>query len=166
MLRETFEVLHRHADVEVVRARRENVAPCSGCLVGHDRVDRSDRRTAAAAGPASRRAFRPPCSGNGAPALPRGVRGGGKRVGRALHHELPRGQVVVWTGVEPEQLGVALDLASVAGVDACGMRDDLLEDVAHLEVVGVALVVIDVASGERGAGTGARSESSDRVAAK
>ncbi len=32
--------LHRHADVEVVRARRENVLPGAGGLVRDDRIDR------------------------------------------------------------------------------------------------------------------------------
>ena len=31
-----------------------------------------------------------------------------------------------------------------------GVRDDLLDDLAHLERVPVALVVVDVAAGERG----------------
>ena len=57
----------------------------------------------------------------------------------------------MWTGVEPEQFGVHHDVRERAGVDTLRMRDDLLEDLAHLEVVGVPLVVINVATGERGA---------------
>ena len=86
---------------------------------------------------------------NVAPFCRRGLGRRGKRLRRALQHELARGQVVVGTVVDPEQLGVALDLGERRRVDALRMRDDLLEDAAHLERVAMLLVVEDVAAGDR-----------------
>ena len=76
-------------------------------------------------------------------------RGGESASGVHVEHELARGEVVVGAGVDPEQLRVALDLRERRGVDAVRVRDDRLEHIAHLEVVRVALVVVDVAAGDR-----------------
>ena len=70
---------------------------------------------------------------------------GGKRRWRALQNELPRGEIVVRSGVDPKQLRVPLDLGERRWIDAVGVRDDLFEHVTHDEVVRVPLVVEDVA---------------------
>ena len=65
-------------------------------------------------------------------------------------HELARGEVVVGTVVQPEQLRVALDFRQRRGVDALRVGDDLLDHMAHLERVAMFLVDEDVAAGQRG----------------
>ena len=118
LLLEALEILHRHADVQVVGARREDVLARARRLVGDDRIDRADRRTSAAAASSSASSDSPALQRERRAALlaPRGRRG--KRLRRALQHELARGQVVVGAGVEPEQLRVALDLGERRGIDA------------------------------------------------
>ena len=71
-------------------------------------------------------------------------------VARQTQDELSRREVVVRAGVDPEQLRVAADLREHARLDVRAVRQDRLEHRAHLEVVRVALVVIDVAPGDRG----------------
>ena len=69
--------------------------------------------------------------------------------GEHFKHELPRGEVVVGSGVEPEQLRVAADFRERRRLEPVGVREDRFEDVAHVQAVGVALVVVDVAAGQR-----------------
>jgi len=75
----------------------------------------------------------------------------GKRLGLAFQHEFSRRQVVVRPGVEPEQLRIAQNLGQRRLVDATGVRHDLFQHIAHLEVMRVALIVVNIAAGERGA---------------
>ena len=67
-----------------------------------------------------------------------------------IEQELARRQVVVRAGVEPEQLGVARQLRQRLVGNAVRMPQDLLEQPPDAEVMAMALVVIDVAAGERG----------------
>ena len=73
-----------------------------------------------------------------------------RSAGRQAQQELARRDVVVWTGVEPEQLRVAADLGDRRRVHVLVVREDRFKDLPHLEIVGVALVVKDVAPGEGG----------------
>src|SRR6185503_8569734 len=57
--------------------------------------------------------------------------------------------VVVGTRVDPEQLGVALDLAERLRLDAFVVGEDGFEDTAHLQRAAMLLVVEDVAPGKR-----------------
>src|SRR4029450_2548217 len=59
-------------------------------------------------------------------------------------------QVVVWTRIDPEELRVAGDLGQRRLVDTLGMSEDGFEQIAHLQVMAMALVVIYVAAGNRG----------------
>ena len=149
MLLEVFEILHRDADVQVVRARRQDVLAGPRRLVGDDRLDAGveERGLQSRQHRVERLTARP---GNRRSILHGSLRGSGKGLRSALEDELARGQVVVWSRVDPEQLRVALDFSQHRSVDALRVRQDFLEDVAHLEVVHVALVVIDVAACERG----------------
>ena len=149
LLLEPVEVRQRQADVQVVGAGGQDVGARARRLAGDDGIDgeveeeglepREERVEGFAAGRRKARA--------GAPGS---VRRGGKRRGRAREHELARRQVVVRAGVDPEQLGVAEDLVERRALDLRRVPHDRLEDVAHLEVMRVALVVEDVASGNRG----------------
>ena len=64
-------------------------------------------------------------------------------------HELSGGEVVVAPAVQPEQLGVTPHLGPGRWHQRVLVRDQRLEQVAHLEVVAVALVVVDVPAGQR-----------------
>ena len=75
----------------------------------------------------------PFCVANVAPAACAALAAAANASGVDLQHELPRGEVVVGAVVDPEQLRVALDLGERRRIDALRMRDDLLEDAAHLE---------------------------------
>ena len=77
------------------------------------------------------------------------VGGGGKRRGRALEDELAGCQIVVRTRVDPEKLGVPLDLVERGLLDLLRMRDDGLEHVAHLEARRVPLIVENIAARHR-----------------
>src|SRR6185436_20852034 len=68
---------------------------------------------------------------------------------RQTQNELPRGEVVVGTGVDPEQLRISPELREDLRLDGRRVREDRLEDRAHLEVVRIALVVIDIPAGDR-----------------
>ncbi len=72
-----------------------------------------------------------------------------KACGVIFMHELARRQVVIGAVVDPEQLRVALDVSQRRRFDAGRVRDDRLEDAAHLERVAMLLVEEDVPSGER-----------------
>ena len=139
----------RHADVEVVGAGGEDVLARRRRLVGDHRIDggveehrlqpRQQRveRSRRSAAETSRRPW------------PRACAAAANASRRALQHELARRQVVVRTVVDPEQLGVALDLGERRRRRRrAAVRDDRLEHVAHLERVRVALVVVDVAPGD------------------
>ncbi len=149
VLLEVFEILHRDADVQVVRTRRQDVLAGPRRLVGDDRLDAGveERGLQSRQHRVERLAARP---GNRRSILHGSLRGSSKGLRSALEDELARGQVVVWSRVDPEELRVALDFSQHRSVDALRVRQDFLEDVAHLEVVHVALVVIDVAACERG----------------
>ena len=147
---EPLEILHRHADVEVVRARGEDVLPRRRRLLGDFRIDRwieemrlqprQQRVERLAALQRERRARL--CGGFGR---------GGERLRRAREHEFLRRQVVVLAAVDPEQLGVALNLGERRLLDLrlAGGRDDRFDDVAHLEGARVLLIEEDVTSGDR-----------------
>jgi hypothetical protein len=129
---EVFEIFHRDADVQVVRARSQDVLTWPRRLVGDDRLDagveerglqsRQHRLEGLAARPGNRRSI-----------LHGSLRGGGKGLRSALQDELARGQVVVWSRVEPEELRVTLDFGQHRRVNSPGVRQDFLEHVAHLE---------------------------------
>ena len=146
---ESLELVHRDVDVEVVRARRQDVPAGTRGLVGHGRIDArvEEHRLEPVEHLLERLAL---CERQRRPGFRRRDRGGGKRLRRALKDELPRGQVVIRPGVDPEQLGVAVNLIERDRVDPRWMRQDLFEHVAHLQVVDVTLVVIDVPPGQRG----------------
>src|SRR6185436_18621155 len=74
---------------------------------------------------------------------------GQQLVVRDIEQKLPGRQVVVRTGVDPEEFGVATDPFHDIAVDGGAVAEDSFEHVAHLEVVYVSLVVIDVPTGER-----------------
>ena len=148
------------------RSTRGCRLPGPGVLLVTIGIDRRRRRTSAGAARAARRATRLAPSGSVAPpSRPPGGRGR-KRLGRALQDELARRQVVVGAAVEPEQLRVALDLGQRRRVDAVSVREDLLEHVAHLEVVRVPLVVERCRARRGPPGRGARSGSSVAAAAR
>ena len=84
-----------------------------------------------------------------APRRPPRPRRRGSTLERRAAAALARGDAVVRAAVDPEQLRVAADLRADVGRQRAGVRQDALEHRAHLEVVGVALVVVDVAAGER-----------------
>ena len=93
--------------------------PGAGRLVRHDRVDgRIEEHRLQPREHAS--SDSPALSGNVAPPFSRRPGRRGERLRRALQHELARGQVVVGPGVEPEQLGVALNLGQRLRIDAVG----------------------------------------------
>ncbi len=76
--------------------------------------------------------------------------GGQQLVARELQHELARRDVFVGTGIDPEQLGVARDGVGHDGFEARAAHKQRLDHVSHQQAVFVALVVVDVATGERG----------------
>ena len=143
-----FEVLHRDAVVQVVGAGREQVFPRRRCLGGDRGIHVGIEEERAEPLQQLRQRFaiseREPRSGRC-----RRLRCGRERRRRAAEHDLPGGEVVVGTGVQPEQLRVPDDLGAGRRLDAIGMRDDRFEHVAHLEIVRIALVIEDVTAGER-----------------
>ena len=148
LLGEAFEVGHADAGVEVVGTGCEDVFPRTGILVGHDRIDvRIEEHRLETF---QERVNRFACLSRELRARLLGdLRSSAQRLRSDLEHEFPCRQVVVRAGVDPEQFGVALDLAEGLRLDAFGMRDDRLENAPHLERVAVLLVVEDVATGER-----------------
>ena len=143
-----LEVLHRQADVEVVGARGQEVLARRRRLRGDGRIDvRIEKRRLQPRQQLIERLAVSQRKGR-AGALG-GVRRGGKRLGRAPQDELAGGEVVERPAVDPEQLGVAMDLLERLRIDARRVREDRFEHVAHLEAVLVALVVVDVAPGDR-----------------
>ena len=146
---EALEVGHRHAVVQVVRARGEDVLTVTRCLAGdhrlevrieeHPRVRLDALRDRLALFEIEPGAVR---------------RRNLHRLDHALaieiEQELSRRQVVVRAGVEPEQLGVARQLLQRRLGNAARMTQDLLEQPPNAQVMTMALVVIDVAAGERG----------------
>ena len=144
-----LEILHRQADVEVVRARLQNVLAGPRRFGGHHGIDRrvEKYRPQAREQLIERLAVLQRELRTGFPGR---VCGGGKRLGSARQDELAGGQVVERAAVDPEELGVVLNVGERRGVDGGFVRDDRFEDVAHLEVVRVALIVKDVASCDGG----------------
>ena len=143
-LPESGQVLHRHAHVQVVGARRQNVLPGARRLGRHRRIDRRVEEQR----PEPREQLVERLARPQREARARGgrrPRGSGERVWRARQDELARRQVVVRAGVDPEQLRVPLNLRQRLRIHPAGVREDRLEHVTHVEVVGVALVVEDVA---------------------
>jgi hypothetical protein len=69
-----------------------------------------------------------------------------ERVGRAGRHELPRGQVVVGSRINPEELCVTHDLGVRLFVGA-RVRQNRFQDVAHVQVMRVALIEEDIPPG-------------------
>ncbi len=146
---EPLEVGHPHALVQVVRARLQDVAPRPGRLARADGFERGieERPLEPAQQIVDRFAVaeREACAG----AVSR-MRRRAKRLWRASEDELPRGEVVEGTAVDPEELRVADDLAERGLVHGVRVRHDLFEHLPHLEAVRVALVIEDVATGQRG----------------
>ncbi len=144
---EPLELFCRHTRVQIIGARREDIAAAPGRLGRDRRIERRieehrpqphqhliDRFARAQR---ERRAF-----------LGGGVYRRRKLFGRALQDELSRGEIVIGPAVGPEQLRVAFDFGAHRRL-ARGMADERLHDVAHVEVVDVPLVVEDVAAGDR-----------------
>ena len=147
---EALEIRHRDAVVEVVGARREDVLAVAGRLAGHHRlevgIEEHPREALDALG--DRLAGLEIEAGT--------VDGGDFHRLDQLpaiepEQELPGRQVVVRSGVQPEQLGVASQLFENVVGNPRRVPDDLLEHFPDAEVVAVALVVVDVTAGERGA---------------
>jgi hypothetical protein len=146
----TLEIRHRHTDVQVVGAGRQNVLTGRRALGGDRGLELGieEHRTQPFEQVVERFAV-----------AERHDRAGAHcRVGRpreafrtARQHELTGGQVVVGAGVNPEQLRIVLNLLEGGGVAAGPVGNDGLEQIAHLEVISMALVVKDVAAGNRGA---------------
>ena len=145
---EPLEIGHRDAFVEIVRALCQDVLARPWRLAGHDRID--GRIEEERLHPRAHRvegfsfATRETCA-----RARRGGSSGRERLRRASQDEFTRGQVVVRSRIQPEQLRVPLDLGKRLRRNAGGVRQDLLEHLTHLEIPLVALVVVDVASGER-----------------
>ena len=145
---EALEVLHRHADVQIVRACREDVLARRRRLRRDARIDvrieeirlkpREQLIERLALLQRKRRA-----------GLFGRVRRGGKGGRRGLEHEFASGEVVVRAVVDPEQLRVARDLVERRLIDICRMRDDGFEHIAHLEAWRVFLIEKDVATRQR-----------------
>ena len=76
--------------------------------------------------------------------------GGQQLRARELQHELARRDVLVGPGVDPEQLGVACDGVGHRGFEARAAHEQRLDHVSHQQAVLVALVEVDVATGQRG----------------
>ena len=148
-LLEVGDVGHRHAVVQVVRAREQQVLTSARGLVGDDgiHVGIEEQRLESAhelievlavaegqarAGRRGRAQRRP------------------ERLRRQVHDESARREVVERTGVDPEELGVAVDFLQHRRLDRAAVDEELFEHLPHLQVVDVALVVEDVAPGERG----------------
>jgi hypothetical protein len=149
-----LEIRHRHTDVQVVGAGRQDVLAGRGALGGDRRLELGieEHRTQPFEQGVERFAVAEWHDRAGAHR-----RVGRRRVGRrretfrtARQHELAGGQVVVGAGVDPEQLRVELNLLERGAVAAGPVGHDGLEQIAHLEVIPVALVVKDVAAGNRG----------------
>ena len=149
LLFEGLEVGHGDALVEVVGAGQQHVLAGARGLVGDDGLEVGVEEERCHALDHLREvlavAQREPGPVGGRRPDRVGERGGGR-----LHHEAAGGEVVERAGVDPEELGVLLDGGQRLGLDAVGVGDDLLEDLAHLEVVLIALVVVDVAPGQGG----------------
>ena len=148
LLLERLQVGHGDALVEVVGARQQHVLAGTGGLVGDDGLEagieeqrRHPLRHLPEVLAVTQRELGP-----GPGRRPDRVR---ERGGGRLHHEPAGREAVERTGVDPEELRVLLDRGQRPAVDAAGTGDDLLEDLAHLEVVLVALVVVDVTPGQR-----------------
>ena len=105
-----LEVLHRDVDVEVVRARGEDVLPGPGRLVRDDRIDRGVEEHRLQPREHRVERLRRPSAETSPPAFCAAAAAAANASGVQLQHELACGQVVVGPGVEPEQLGVALNL--------------------------------------------------------
>ena len=150
LLLEPVEIAHRDAGVEVVRACGEQIPARRRRLRRHRGID----------GRVEEEWLHSRQHGvDRLAAAQRNVRAGAhdvvhrarERLRRARGDELARGEVVVRPGVDPEELRVAFDGDERLPVrDGVAVTDDGLEQIAHLEVVGIALVVKDVAAGNRG----------------
>ncbi len=147
-LRESLEILHRHADVQIVRARGEQILAGRRRLARHRWIDGGIEEQRAQAGEQRVERFAP-APRHARARTRRGAHRGVERIRRARQDEFPRGQVVVRARVDPEDLRVAMDRVERRRIDAVGVRDDGFEDVPHLEAVGVPLIVEDVAARER-----------------
>ena len=148
LLVEALQVCHRDAVVQVVGARQQHVVAGRRRLVGQDGIDSGVEEQRLQAIEQGLQALAVPGRERGARRSGR-VRRRAERLGCRVEQELAGGEVVVRPGVDPEELGVAADRPERLRLDAAGMREDLLERLAHVEVVHVTLVVEDVAAGER-----------------
>ena len=74
----------------------------------------------------------------------------GEGLRRALEDELARGEIVVGTAVDPEQLGIPLDFRQGGRVDPIAVSENAFQHVAHFQTVRVSLVVVNVATGKCG----------------
>ena len=148
MFLDHVEIVHRHAVVQVVRARRQNVLARARRLVGDKRVDAGiEKRLLETIEQLIERFV--VLRGKGSAVAACDMRCLAKRRWRAGWSEFSSGQIVVRTGVDPEQLRVTANRAEDLWLDAVGVHDDLLEHFTHLERMPVPLVVINVASSER-----------------
>ena len=147
-LLEEVEIGHGHAVVQVVGARRQDVLALARRLVGDHRLEVGVEEHARIAldevgHPLARRQveLRAVDLGNlGRLDEPLAIE---------VEQELARREVVVWPGVEPEELRVTRDLGQRLVGNALGVANDDLEKAPHPQVMAVALVVVDVAPGER-----------------
>ena len=145
---EALQILHRHADVQIVRAFCEDV-PARRRRLGRDAwidVRVEEARFEPRQQPIER--FTIPQRKRRAGAFGR-MRRGGKGGRRNPEDELAGCQIVVRAAVDPEQLGIARDLVERRLVDAGWMREDGFEHIAHLEAWRVLLIEEDVAAGQR-----------------
>ena len=146
---EALEVGHRDVVVQVVGARLEDVLTLAGRFPRHHRLEIGIEEYARVLLDALGYGFavfeiEPPAADRG------DLDRFDHFLAIEIEQELARGQVVVRARVQPEQLGVAGQLRQRLVRDAFREALNLLEHVPDAEVMAMALVVIDVAAGERG----------------
>ncbi len=144
---ERFDVRQRHVDIQIVRARGDDVLADTRRFTGHGRIDIGVEEHRLQPGQQLIERFARLQRKTRAVAM-REVSGGRESGRRTGQDEFSRGQVVVAAAVDPEKLGVALDLLERRRIDVIPVGHDRFEHVPHFETVGVALVVEDVAAGD------------------
>jgi len=149
LLLESLEVLHVHAGVEVVRARGEDVFAGARRFTRHRGIELGVEEHRAQAREQSVERFAG-FEGNRAPARAAACAERSNASGEHASTNLRAVRLLYGPVLIQKQLGVSLDLVERRAIGVRGGGHNRLEDIAHLETVCVALVVEDVAAGDRG----------------